>query len=74
MVGDALYGIKKISNFIVDNKNLVDYLSSINRQMLHSYELEIVHPVLGRKMRFRADIPDDMLALDLKLNMSSGII
>ncbi len=36
--------------------------------MLHSYELEIVHPVSGRKMSFRAAIPDDMLALDLKLN------
>lgn len=32
----------------------------VERQCLHSYRLELDHPVTGRKLRFTADLPADM--------------
>lgn len=39
-----------------------DY-SVIERQALHSYRLQFVHPITGESMEFTADLPEDMLAL-----------
>lgn len=48
LLGDSLYG--KSSNLI-------------NRQALHSYQVEFTHPVLKQKMKFQCDPPDDMKQL-----------
>lgn len=32
----------------------------INRQALHSYKLTFVHPITGEKMKFTAELPEDM--------------
>jgi len=45
LVGDDLYGNKS---------------ELINRQALHAYRVEFIHPVTGEKMEFVAEIPDDM--------------
>lgn len=39
-----------------------DY-SVIERQALHSYRLQFVHPITEKNMEFTADLPEDMLAL-----------
>ena len=48
IVGDQLYGTKS---------------SLINRQALHAYELQLVHPITKEKMVFHQTPPDDMLSL-----------
>ena len=45
IVGDSLYGTK--SEFI-------------NRQALHSYKIECLHPVTKNKLSFVTDVPEDM--------------
>ena len=30
----------------------------LNGQMLHSYKLEFVHPITGKKLELTADIPE----------------
>ena len=36
-------------------------INKINRFALHAYKIEFVHPVLNKKMKFKADLPNDML-------------
>ena len=44
ILGDSLYGKPSIK---------------INRQALHSYKIECVHPVSSKKFNFTADLPND---------------
>ena len=39
----------------------------IGGQALHSYELEFVHPRIGEKMHFKAELPEDMQKILFKL-------
>lgn len=49
LLGDSLYSA---------DSNLL-----INRQALHSYKMEFVHPVFKNKILIEAEIPDDMKKL-----------
>jgi RluA family pseudouridine synthase len=49
LVGDTRYG---------DRKDRV----TVGRHMLHASEIELVHPVTGRKMTLKARLPDDFRA------------
>jgi len=53
ILGDSVYGHK---NTIVDQQN-------ISRQMLHAAYLEINHPVNNNRMSFKAELPEDMVAM-----------
>ena len=48
IIGDTLYGNKS---------------SLINRQALHSYKIECIHPVTYRKIEFLSELPKDMQIL-----------
>ena len=48
IIGDTLYG---------------NASSLIQRQALHAYEIEFIHPITKKILRFKADIPNDMNAL-----------
>ena len=39
-----------------------DY-TSINRQALHSYRLQFIHPITKQQLEFTAPLPDDMLSI-----------
>jgi 23S rRNA pseudouridine1911/1915/1917 synthase len=45
IIGDQLYGKKNKFN--------------IKHQMLHAYQLELIHPSTGKKVVFNADLPED---------------
>jgi 23S rRNA pseudouridine1911/1915/1917 synthase len=45
IIGDQLYGKKNKFN--------------IKHQMLHAYQLELMHPTTGKKVVFNADLPED---------------
>lgn len=52
ILGDNLYvKVQKIENPIIEKL--------VKRQMLHSWELEFIHPVTKRKLHFKAPVPDD---------------
>ena len=57
LLGDPVYGKTP--------KSLKSLLSSLRfaRQALHAAEIGFLHPVLGQKLRFSADLPDDMQEL-----------
>lgn len=48
ILGDTLYG---------------KYSDLINRQALHSYKIQCIHPVTGKELNFVADLPSDMKQL-----------
>lgn len=60
---DPLYGREKSKLGSVKNQDLLEFLKNHNGQMLHAEVLEFNHPVTGKKMHFKAHLPDDMLEL-----------
>lgn len=48
LLGDTLYG--NVSNYI-------------NRQALHAYKVEFIHPISNKHMQFTADLPNDFSLL-----------
>ena len=48
ILGDTLYG---------------KYSDLINRQALHSYKIQCIHPVTGKELKFVADLPRDIQIL-----------
>lgn len=60
---DGVYGRGASRLGSVRDADLLDFLKNHDGQMLHAQVLEFTHPTNGRKMRFRAPLPDDMLEL-----------
>lgn len=60
---DPIYGRGAMRLGSVKNPELLEFLKTHNGQMLHAQVLEFNHPVTGEKMRFKTDLPDDMLEL-----------
>lgn len=58
LVGDPVYG-KKGSKIAVG----ANACTSFSRQALHAAELKFIHPITGKPMKFKADLPDDMRSL-----------
>lgn len=50
LIGDTLYNTKPSAH-------------ALPRQALHAYRICFTHPVTGKRMKFTAPIPDDMLSL-----------
>jgi len=62
LIGDPMYGgrvrfPKKAS------QELKDKLTNFQRQALHSKKLTLIHPVSGKSMSWKADLPSDMQEL-----------
>jgi len=72
ILADEMYGggKKMIKSFHVKYTQLLNRLfKNMNRVALHAEKLEVTHPTTGKKMRFQAPIPDDMVnALNLLRN------
>ena len=57
LVGDPIYGgTLRLTN----NEQLNSVLRTIDRQMLHAYQLHFIHPIKKEKLSFQADLPLDM--------------
>jgi 23S rRNA pseudouridine1911/1915/1917 synthase len=59
IVGDKTYGLKKPCRHF-KGAALKEIISTVPRQLLHAWQLELNHPESGEKMRFEAPIPADM--------------
>ncbi|WP_043531613.1 23S rRNA pseudouridine(1911/1915/1917) synthase RluD [Litchfieldella xinjiangensis] len=62
LVGDSIYG-GRLKLPPGADEALKDLLREFPRQALHARRLAFLHPTSGRKLTFRADLPDDMLML-----------
>ncbi len=61
VVGDELYGKARERGFGGAARQWARELSErTGRQFLHAYRLELVHPVTGRPLAFRAALPPDL--------------
>lgn len=54
VVGDSLYGDKKINKFFLQNYNL-------NRQFLHASSVKFIHPITKKEMEIKAPLTKDLL-------------
>ena len=60
---DPVYGHGASRLGSVRDAELLEFIKTHSGQMLHAAVLEFVHPVTGKQMKFRSDLPDDMLEL-----------
>ena len=60
---DPVYGHGTSRLGSVRNPDLLDFIKKHSGQMLHAKILEFAHPVTGQMMKFKSDLPDDMLEL-----------
>jgi 23S rRNA pseudouridine1911/1915/1917 synthase len=58
-----LYGRGSAKLGTVKDPYLLEFLKEHDGQMLHAEVLEFAHPVTGKKMKFKAKMPDDMMEL-----------
>ena len=62
LVGDQVYGKRfRVPKKMMDE--FVDFLRNFKRQALHAGALSFEHPATGKKIKFKADMPDDMFEL-----------
>ena len=60
ILGDSVYGNPSRHITQVENEDVRKLLMGIGRQMLHSKNIEFIHPVMNKKMKFETPLPDDM--------------
>ena len=59
IVGDPVYGFKKIFPFKGMSKKFIDSVVNFPRQALHAKKLGLVHPATNKKMSWETKLPDD---------------
>ena len=60
---DPIYGRGASRLGSVRDADLLEFIKTHHGQMLHAQILEFNHPVTGEHMKFKTDLPDDMLEL-----------
>ena len=59
IVGDPIYGFKKILPFKNLPRNLIDIITNFPRQALHAKKLGLSHPRTNKEMSWEIKLPDD---------------
>lgn len=59
VLGDEVYGNKKLNNMF-----------GVKRQLLHAYQLELLHPMTQQQIRLTAPLPEDMEKALAQFNFS----
>lgn len=64
IVGDPVYRQRRtLARLAKTNPHLYKAVKTIDRQMLHAFELKLKHPVTEEYLTFQAPLPDDMKML-----------
>jgi 23S rRNA pseudouridine1911/1915/1917 synthase len=65
LIGDKLYGKNKSSKYSKDKKNINNFLllKNFDRHALHAHILGFEHPKSKKILKFKSNIPFDMLNL-----------
>ena len=70
IIGDGLYGGRTGNQYRRQDTRLDSLVRGVERQMLHAWQLSVVHPRTGKRMAFESPLAEDMQAfLD---NLKSG--
>ena len=69
IVGDQIYG-KNLSLKKDIDATLRDFIQNFNRQALHAYNLELIHPKTKKAVSYDAELPDDIKNLITMLNIN----
>ncbi|MBN1865898.1 RluA family pseudouridine synthase [Candidatus Sumerlaeota bacterium] len=67
VVGDPEYGLSKRDarmRIPPGHPTLIQALARVDRQLLHAWRLELIHPTTGEPMQFEAPLPDDFGSFD----------
>ncbi len=60
ILGDSVYGNPSRHITQIEDENVRNLVRGVKRQMLHSKNIEFIHPITKKVMKFNADVPDDM--------------
>ena len=60
IVADDMYGGKTVYPWQIENADPRVEAPILNRCALHAWQLEVDHPKTGKRMLFKAELPDDM--------------
>ncbi len=60
ILGDSVYGNPSRHITQIENPEVRELVKNVNRQMLHSKNIEFIHPITGKKIKFETSIPEDM--------------
>ncbi len=60
LIGDPVYGTRKALPKKAGERGLIAGLQAFPRQALHAGEIKFLHPVTGKSMKFKSNIPDDL--------------
>jgi len=76
IIGDPLYGVQptKLKSSLKSsdyNTDVIEFVSSVGRQMLHAKKIQFIHPVTEQEMFFEADLPGDFSKVLKNLYKSS---
>ena len=64
LVSDLLYAPGFATKVNKLPEEVAEAVQALGRQALHAAELGVEHPTTGEEMLFRADLPDDLQALE----------
>lgn len=68
IIGDPVYRLRRtLTRLAKTDPLLYKAVKTIDRQMLHAFELELKHPITDEYLTFQAPLPDDMKSLCEKL-------
>lgn len=60
IVGDKIYGKTKKNLLQKLPPCVIRQLDTNNRQLLHAYLLEFIHPIANKKLKFKTNIPEEI--------------
>ncbi|WP_213761508.1 RluA family pseudouridine synthase [Caballeronia sp. dw_19] len=63
LLGDPIYGHAR------GKRSVQPLPEGFNRQALHAWRLGLIHPITGREISWRADVPEDIEALAAELGL-----
>ena len=60
ILGDSVYGNPSRHITQIEDEEVRNLVRNVSRQMLHSKNIEFVHPITKQKMKFSTSLPQDM--------------
>ncbi len=72
LMGDATYGAGFRTKAALLTPGAKEALAGLGRQALHSHILAVTHPSSGEILRFRSELPPDLVRLRHALSQSQG--
>jgi len=73
LIGDSVYGPGFRTKIALLSTQAAEAVEALGRQALHAYLLAIEHPVTGRPLEFRSELPGDLARLRACLSSQTTV-